>query len=439
MKEVNLDIGLLNHQLRFVNSDKPFVAMVCGRGAGKTYVASYLAILKAMQGERVILFAQSWSSLTNNLMKECFYRIIEISQKIQKITGSNFKINYKYTQTKIEFPDTLGVIYGATYPAEEAVRGYTQISTLILDEAAMSKPDILNVAQPAMRALPEGQHPRTYAITTPKAGSWFNKFVLEKLEKKPDTIELIQAKTTDNTKISEEEYDNYAGNFTNESFIKQELMGEILNLQAANSILAGITFKKGYKQDKMPDVGQLVIGIDGSGYGKDKTVITYRIGKDYKQVSYETLTGMNCRNEIKAMLSKHPKWKVVEINIDAAYGDKYYENLELEYDCCNLVNFGGKAKNEKYLNKRAELYFNLIDGLNKGLPLTEEIEDELNVTLFEFSNTGKLKLVDKDEIKEVLKHSPDQSDSLALTFNTGNLYENEEVEEQYTLKYRPWQ
>lgn len=439
MKEVNLNIELLDHQLRFVNSDKPFVAMVCGRGAGKTYVASYLAVLKAMQGERVILFAQSWSSLTNNLMKECFYRIIEIGKNIQKITGSNFKINYKYTQTKIEFPDTLGVIYGATYPAEEAVRGYTQISTLILDEAAMSKPDILNVAQPAMRALPEGQHPRTYAITTPKAGSWFNKFVLDKIETKPNTIELIQAKTTDNTKITEEEYDNYAGNFTNESFIKQELMGEILNLQAANSILAGITFKKGYKQDKMPDSGQLVIGIDGSGYGKDKTVITYRIGKNYKQVSYDKLTGMDCHNEVKAMLNKHPKWQVVEINIDAAYGDKYYENLELEYDCCNLVNFGSKARNEKYFNKRAEMYFNLIEGLNKGLPLTEEIEDELNVTLFEFSNTGKLKLVDKDEIKEVLKHSPDQSDSLALTFNTGNLYENEEVEEQHTLKYRPWQ
>ena len=315
MKEVNLDIELLDHQLRFVNSDKPFVAMVCGRGAGKTYVASYLAVLKAMQGERVILFAQNWTSLTNCLMKECYYRIIELGQKIQKITGSNFKINYKYTQTKIDFPDTLGVIYGATYPAEESIRGYTQISTLILDEAALSKPDILNVAQPAMRALPEGQHPRTYAITTPKAGSWFNKFVLEKIENKPNTIELIQAKTTDNTRISEEEYDNYAGNFTNESFIKQELMGEILNLQAANSILAGITFKKDYKQDKMPDSGQLVIGIDGSGYGKDKTVITYRIGKNYKQVLYDTLTGMDCRNEVKAMLNKHPKLNTIVVTL----------------------------------------------------------------------------------------------------------------------------
>lgn len=438
MKEINLDIKLLDHQLRFVNSDKPFVAMVCGRGAGKSYVASYVAVLKAIQGERVILFAQSWDSLIQCLLRECKDRVAEIESFISEKTHSRFKINCRSNRDLIEFPGG-GVIYGATYPSQERVRGFTQISTLILDEAAMSKPDILNIAQPCMRALPEGQHPRTYAITTPKAGSWFNKFVLEKLENKPNTIELIQAKTTDNTKITEEEYENYAGNFTNESFIKQELMGEILNLQAANSILAGITFKKGYKQDKMPDSGQLVIGIDGSGYGKDKTVITYRIGKNYKQVLYDTLTGMDCRNEVKAMLNKHPKWQVVEINIDAAYGDKYYENLELEYDCCNLVNFGGKARNEKYFNKRAEMYFNLIEGLNKGVPLTDEIEDELNVTLFEFSNTGKLKLVDKDEIKEVLKHSPDQSDSLALTFNTGNLYENEEVEEQHTLRYRPWQ
>lgn len=61
MINVDLDIGLLPHQLRFVNSDKPFTAMVCGRGAGKTYVASYLAVLKAMNGERVILFAQNWA------------------------------------------------------------------------------------------------------------------------------------------------------------------------------------------------------------------------------------------------------------------------------------------------------------------------------------------------------------------------------------------
>ena len=402
--------------------------MICGRGGGKTFAASLLCAMKAINGERVLVFAQGYKALTENLFNE-------ITKRLDTILGFG---NYIYNkgQVKISIPGK-GVIYGLTYQNIDACRGYTEINSLVLDEGCLAPATILDTAVPCMRGT--GKETQIYVTSTPKAGSYLNRLILDKLEKDKDEIELIKAKTTDNLFISEQEFKLMEQSISNQTLYRQELMGEILNLQAANSILAGITFKKGYKQDKMPDSGQLVIGIDGSGYGKDKTVITYRIGKNYKQVLYDTLTGMDCRNEVKAMLNKHPKWQVVEINIDAAYGDKYYENLELEYDCCNLVNFGGKARNDKYFNKRAEMYFNLIEGLNKGVPLTEEIEDELNVTLFEFSNTGKLKLVDKDEIKEVLKHSPDQSDSLALTFSTGNLYENEEVEEQHTLKYRPWQ
>lgn len=426
MKQIKFQI--LPHQKKLLTCKKHFIAMICGRGGGKTFAASLLCAMKAINGERVLVFAQGYKALTENLFNE-------ITKRLDTILGFG---NYVYNkgQVKIIIPGK-GVIYGLTYQNIDACRGYTEINSLVLDEGCLAPATILDTAVPCMRGT--GKETQIYVTSTPKAGSYLNRLIMDKLEKDKDEIELIKAKTTDNLFISEQEFKLMEQSISNQTLYRQELMGEILNLQAANSILAGISFKKGYKQDNMPDSGKLVIGIDGSGYGKDKTVITYRIGKDYKQFSYETLTGVECRNEVKAMLSKHLKWEVVEINIDAAYGDKYYENLELEYDCCNLVNFGGKAKNDKYLNKRAELYFNLIDGLNKGVPLTEEIEDELNVTLFEFSNTGKLKLVDKDEIKEVLKHSPDKSDSLALTFNTGNLYENEEIEEQYTLKYRPWQ
>ena len=402
--------------------------MICGRGSGKTFAASLLCALKAINGERVLVFAQGYKALTENLFNE-------ITKRLDYILGYG---NYAYNkgQVKISIPGK-GVIYGLTYQNIDACRGYTEINSLVLDEGCLAPATILETAVPCMRGT--GKETQIYVTSTPKAGSYLNRLIMDKLENDKEDIELIRAKTTDNKFITEQEFKLMEQSISNQTLYQQELMGEILNLQAGNCILAGITFKKGYKQDKMPDSGQLVIGIDGSGYGKDKTVITYRIGKDYKQVLYDTLTGMECRNEVKAMLNKHPKWEVVEINIDAAYGDKYYENLELEYDCCNLVNFGGKARKDKYFNKRAELYFNLIEGLNRGLPLTEEIEEELNVTLFEFALSGKLKLVDKNEIKEVLKHSPDRSDSLALTFNTGNLYENEEVEEQHTLRYRPWQ
>jgi hypothetical protein len=66
------------------------------------------------------------------------------------------------------------------------------------------------------------------------------------------------------------------------------------------------------------------------------------------------------------------------------------------------------------------MYFNMVGGLRNGLPINDEIEKELNATLFEFTTNGKLKLVNKEEIKLVIGHSPDQSDSLALTYANGD-------------------
>ena len=59
---------------------------------------------------------------------------------------------------------------------------------------------------------------------------------------------------------------------------------------------------------------------------------------------------------------------------------------------------------------------------------------ELIFTLFEFTQNGKIKLIPKDEIKEVIKHSPDKSDSLALTFALGDRSNyNEKYEETYYI------
>ena len=412
---------LLPHQKQFVQSKKQFVAMVCGRGAGKSFVASLLAAMKLIQGERIICFAQNHKSLQENFMKE-------VTLRLDEMIGFD---NYKYNRgsQKIEIPKSNGVIFGATYESQDAVRGFTQISTLILDEAALSKPDILEVAAPCMRALPEGVEPKTFCLTTPKAGSWFNTYVLDKLENKPDEIELINAKTLDNKFISETEYNVIKNSFSSDVIMRQELEGELLNLQAENSVLAGITFKHG--ELAMPDKGRVCVGIDGSGWGKDQTVITYRIGLAYMQKCYGVLSGPECRNEVKSMFLKHPGWHCGEINIDQAYGEKYYENLCLDYECVDLINFGGKATDEQYANKRCEMYFDMCKKLREGMPITDEIEKELNVTLFEFNQNGKLKLIPKDDIKLVLKHSPDKSDSLALTFANGygdRIYEEHEEE-----------
>ena len=351
------------------------------------------------------MFAQSWSALTENLMHETALRLDEI-------VGFD---KYKYNRSGQKIELGKGVIYGATYESQDSVRGYTQISTLILDEAALSKPDILEVAGPCLRGLPDGIEPHIYCLTTPKAASWFNNFVTTKLEKTPDKIDLIKARTIDNSFVSSSEYELMLASFSNETIIRQELEGEILNLTAENSIIGGVNVKQG--SAPIPQSGNLYIGIDCAGYGKDQTVITYRIGDWFTQECYNHIDGMTAKDRIKSMLRIHPNWHLKNIAIDMAYGDAIYEALSIEYECCDLINFAMKPNDEQYLNMRAEMYFTLVDALRKGFMVTEEIYKELQATLFEWSNNGKLKLVDKDEIKEIIGHSPDKSDSLALTFS----------------------
>ena len=119
-----------------------------------------------------------------------------------------------------------------------------------------------------------------------------------------------------------------------------------------------------------------------------------------------------------------------------AYGENYYENLQYEYETVNLLNFASRATDDQYYNLRAEIYFDLVKKMREGMKITDDIERELNVTLFEFAPNGKLKLVNKDEIKLVLGHSPDQADSLALTFAIGDNTRYEK-EAEYVYEFGP--
>ena len=224
--------------------------------------------------------------------------------------------NYTYNKgsVKIKLNNGTGVIYGLTYENVDACRGYTEISSLVLDEGALAPPTIFEVAQPCLRGAKTNK--QIYVTSTPKAGSFINQFILETLDKDLDSIELIKAKSEDNKFIADDLILMRKG-FSNETIMRQEMEGELLDLKAENSLLANLTYKKG--TIAMPTKGRVIIGIDGSGWGKDQTVITYRIGNSFVQKCYGVLSGPDCRNEIKTMLLQNHGWTVGGIWIDSAY------------------------------------------------------------------------------------------------------------------------
>jgi hypothetical protein len=94
-------------------------------------------------------------------------------------------------------------------------------------------------------------------------------------------------------------------------------------------------------------------------------------------------------------------------------------------------NAGMKADDDRYFNKRSEMYFNLKEAIKKGLKLPKDdglLEELMSIT-YTFNEKGQMRLESKDKIKETLGRSPDKSDAVALTFFTTII--PKQMEEQF--------
>jgi phage terminase large subunit len=82
------------------------------------------------------------------------------------------------------------------------------------------------------------------------------------------------------------------------------------------------------------------------------------------------------------------------------------------------VNFGARALNPRYKNKRAEMWDLMRQWLTEGgvLPNLPSIKADLSAPTFSFDAANRLKMESKADIKKRLGRSPDLADALALTF-----------------------
>lgn len=78
----------------------------------------------------------------------------------------------------------------------------------------------------------------------------------------------------------------------------------------------------------------------------------------------------------------------------------------------------------KFYQMRDQLWWSCREWLRSDpgsmLPPDEELIEELSVPTYEVKN-GKIKVMDKDTMRELLKRSPDKADALCLTFYEGDL------------------
>lgn len=180
--------------------------------------------------------------------------------------------------------------------------------------------------------------------------------------------------------------------------------------------------QKAHREKLFQPMGRVIMGVDVAREGDDDTTIVLRQGRVitwYKRLS--NYTGDRIAGVVMTIMQQT---HIDHICIDGTggYGASVYDFL-VHYGLghkVTLINFSSAALDEeRYRNRRAEMYALMRDWLRDGASIPDEQEwlVEMCAITYKHDPSGeRLQLERKDEIKKRIGKSTDLSDGAALTF-----------------------
>ena len=166
----------------------------------------------------------------------------------------------------------------------------------------------------------------------------------------------------------------------------------------------------------------VILGVDVARFGDDRSVIFRRQGlASWLEGSWRGMDTMLLSNRVAGL--------IVRLKPDAVFVDEggvgggVVDRLRQLGHKVIGVNFGTKATNPMYANKRSEMWCLMRDWLvgedGEGcgaLPDDNELRDDLIGPEYGHDKLGRIMLEQKEDMKKRGLSSPDVADALALTF-----------------------
>ena len=192
--------------------------------------------------------------------------------------------------------------------------------------------------------------------------------------------------------------------------------------QGSTKLIAVKDVMKAFEQKMASSTSPLVVGVDIARFGDDKTVLCFRRGRYcFEMKEYSQLDTVALANLLTKVIKESSPARifldlgntgagVYDILVDRGYGK-----------IVRGVNFGGKAINDdRYFNKRAEMWDSANQWLKSELPVqlvnNDELLDDLCSVNKQYDSKGRLQLEPKEKVKERIGRSPDKADAFVLTF-----------------------
>lgn len=165
--------------------------------------------------------------------------------------------------------------------------------------------------------------------------------------------------------------------------------------------------------DYMPKL----MGVDIARFGENSSTICIRQGrKVYPIAVLPKMDLMKTAHHVAEVIKKE---KPLQVFVDGSgIGAGVVDRLRQLNFSVTDVNGGNSSLNPRFLNKRAEMWWEMkeaIEGLLE-LPPDQKLKEELTCLEYDFTDKGRIRLDRKSDIQEQFGFSPDRADALSLTY-----------------------
>jgi len=251
----DLKVTLHDAQMQIFKSDKRFKVASCGRRFGKSYLAAWVLIIKALQSPDKDVF---YVAPTFQQAKDILWSILkDVGQNVIKSTHEN-------TATVTLVNDRKIYLKGSDRP--DTLRG-VGLAYVVMDEYASMKPEVWEmILRPTLADVKGG----ALFIGTPAGKNHFHKLWLEaQLPENAEDWESYQFVSTDNPFLDPTEIDAAQKSMSTQAF-RQEF-------EATFESFSGGVFQEEwvkYEEDEEFDeevsskVGHYVVSVDPAGFEK---------------------------------------------------------------------------------------------------------------------------------------------------------------------------
>jgi hypothetical protein len=411
VQRVKMDFVPRPYQAEAHAKRKRFSVVVWHRRAGKTHFVIIETILEALSTKR----PDARYAYIAPFLKQAKANAWDILKHYAlAIPG----IGINESELSIAFPNGAKIrIYGADNP--DALRGM-YLDGVVLDEVADMKTSLWGEV---IRPLLADRQGWALVIGTPHGQNLFSEMYFKAL-KDPEWYADLR-RWGDTKALPDEEIAAARREMTPNQFAQEfecDFAAAVENaLITLESVLAAqqrvaTPFTYAYAPK--------ILGVDLARTGGDSVAFVLRQGPTIQKLHAfqpKTLVGEAVLMEVAGQVAKAiDEWQPDAVFLDrGGLGVGVIDRLvQLGYSVIG-VDFGGKPSDERFENKRAEMWSEMAKWIQDGgcLPSDAVLAGELTGPTFSYRNArGKFQLESKDSLKARGRPSPDRGDALSLTF-----------------------